>query len=74
MSGRALSGVLPILIIALLALNVHGADSEKLEPVLVIPSPRHDAGRHWEGETVTHTFEVKNGGTAELRILNVKPG
>ncbi len=44
------------------------------KPAMLIPSPRHDAGTHREGETVSHTFEVKNNGTEELRILNVKPG
>jgi hypothetical protein len=44
------------------------------KPVVEIPSPRHDAGTHWEGEVVSHSFEVKNTGSSELRILNVKPG
>ena len=50
------------------------ADSAAVKPVLEIPSPRHDAGAHWEGEVVSHTFQVKNSGSEELRILNVKPG
>lgn len=43
-------------------------------PALVIPSARHDAGQVWQGETVSHTFAVRNEGEAELRILQVKPG
>ena len=43
-------------------------------PSLEIPSPRHDAGTHWEGEVVSHTYQVKNTGSEELRILSVKPG
>jgi hypothetical protein len=50
------------------------ADSAAVKPVLEIPSPRHDAGAHWEGEVVSHTFQVKNTGSEELRILSVKPG
>ncbi len=63
-----------LFLIVLLGLTVAQAEDEKARPALVIPSPRHDAGSHWEGETVSHTFEVKNDGDAELRILNVKPG
>jgi len=50
------------------------ADVSEAKPVVEIPSPRHDAGTHWEGDIVTHNFEVKNTGSSELRILSVKPG
>jgi len=50
------------------------AVAPEAKPVVEIPSPRHDAGTHWEGEVVTHGFEVKNTGTSELRIISVKPG
>ncbi|MEJ2365443.1 MAG: hypothetical protein P8075_09400 [Deltaproteobacteria bacterium] len=50
------------------------ADTAKAKPVVEIPSPRYDAGSHWEGEVVTHAFKVKNTGSSELRILSVKPG
>jgi hypothetical protein len=50
------------------------AVAPEAKPVVEITSPRHDAGTHWEGEVVTHGFEVKNTGTSELRIISVKPG
>jgi hypothetical protein len=53
---------------------VSQADSPAAKPSLEIPSPRHDAGTHWEGEVVSHTYQVKNTGSEELRILSVKPG
>ena len=53
---------------------VSHADSSAARPILEIPSPRHDAGTHWEGEVVSHTYHVKNTGSEELRILSVKPG
>ena len=53
---------------------VSRAVAPEAKPVAEILSPRHDAGTHWEGEIVTHVFEVKNSGSSELRILNVKPG
>lgn len=74
MSRRAIIILLPVTLIALLGLMVSGAGAEEAKPALMISSPRHDAGNHWEGETVSHTFAVRNGGAAELRIFNVKPG
>jgi hypothetical protein len=53
---------------------VSQADSSAAKPVLEIPSPRYDAGTVWEGEKVANSFEVKNSGKEELRILSVKPG
>jgi len=50
------------------------AEAPEAKPVVEIPSPRHDAGTHWEGEVVTHDFKVKNTGSSELRIISVKPG
>jgi hypothetical protein len=44
------------------------------QPALEILSPRHDAGSHWEGEVVAHSFQVRNTGAGELRILRVRPG
>ena len=74
MSYRAIIIFLIITLVTLLGLSDSRADGEKASPALMLPSPRHDAGSCWEGDTVSHTFEVKNGGSAELRILNVKPG
>jgi len=44
------------------------------EPALVITSPSFDMGVVWEGDTISHAFEVKNEGKAELKILEVRPG
>ena len=54
--------------------SVFWADASAAKPVVEIPSPRHDAGTHWEGEVVSHAFEVRNSGDGELKILRVKPG
>ena len=62
-----------VLLVALSPLVSH-ADSSAARPILEIPSPRYDAGTHWEGEVVSHTYQVKNKGNDELRILSVKPG
>jgi hypothetical protein len=44
------------------------------EPALVIESPGFDVGAVWEGNPISHAFEVRNDGKAELKILEVKPG
>jgi len=50
----------------------HAASPEK--PRLSFDATTHDAGEVWEGEVVSHSFVVKNTGTAELTINKVKPG
>jgi hypothetical protein len=74
MSFRAIVFLLAISLITALFQAVPQADAAEARPALMIPSPRHDAGSHWEGESVTHTFEMSNTGSAELKILNVRPG
>jgi len=44
------------------------------QPHLVIAAPDYDAGELWESEDIIHTFIVRNTGTAQLDITNVKAG
>ncbi|HYA02809.1 MAG TPA: hypothetical protein VEI04_06820 [Syntrophobacteria bacterium] len=67
----------PVLLWALTGLGIvmgSQAFSQGGEPTLAIPSPTYDAGVVWEGETLSHSFEVRNEGKGELRILEVRPG
>ena len=48
--------------------------SEENQPTISFDNITYDAGDVWEGDTVSHTFTVKNTGTAVLNIKNVKPG
>ena len=48
--------------------------SEADQPTISFDNITYDAGDVWEGDTVSHTFTVKNTGTAVLNIKNVKPG
>ena len=48
--------------------------SSEEQPTISFDNITHDAGEVWEGDIVTHTFTVKNTGTAVLNIKNVKPG
>ena len=57
-----------------LALLVGRGDGAPGKPTLSIPEPTHHAGTVDEGTSFSHTFTVRNQGTAELRILDVKPG
>ena len=44
------------------------------QPRISFDATTHDAGEVWEGDVVSHSFVVKNTGTAELTINKVKPG
>ncbi len=43
-------------------------------PHIAIDAAEYDAGEIYEGETIVHSFTVKNTGTAELTIKDVKAG
>ncbi len=42
-------------------------------PVATPVQPSHDFGKIWTGEDLKHTFQIKNTGTAPLKITKVKP-
>jgi len=46
----------------------------KKQPQITIDATRHDAGEIYEGESIVHSFTVKNTGTTELNIKRVKAG
>ena len=54
--------------------STQGQPSEENQPTISFDNISYDAGDVWEGDTVSHTFVVKNTGTAVLNIKNVKPG
>ena len=43
-------------------------------PQISIESAQYDAGEVYEGDVIAHGFIVKNTGTAQLDITDVKPG
>ena len=51
-----------------------GKTSEENQPAISIEERMFDAGEVWEGDTVVHSFIVKNTGKGVLNISNVKPG
>ncbi len=44
------------------------------QPHITIDAPEYDAGEVWENEDIVHAFTVRNTGTAQLDITNVKAG
>ena len=44
------------------------------QPHLSIDPSSHNVGEIWEGDDIIHSFIVKNTGTAQLDIKNVKAG
>lgn len=49
-------------------------DSAQNQPRISFDSTSYDAGEVWEGDEVSHTFTVKNTGTAQLDISKVRTG
>jgi hypothetical protein len=47
---------------------------EEKAPRLIIRDGVFDGGTVNEGETIKHTFLIRNEGNAPLRIIDVKPG
>lgn len=44
------------------------------EPSAMIEQTRYEFGEIYEQKSYKHTFKIKNSGTGELRIDQVKPG
>jgi hypothetical protein len=44
------------------------------EPTALIENMRHDFGQIYEQKSFKHTFKVKNTGSGDLNIEQVKPG
>lgn len=42
-------------------------------PKIEFTESKHEFGKVWVGDKLEHTFQVRNTGDAELRILSVKP-
>jgi len=50
------------------------AAKEEKTPRLIIRDGVFDGGTVNEGETIKHTFLIRNEGSAPLQIIDVKPG
>ncbi len=52
----------------------HEKASAQNYPQISLESAQYDAGEVYEGDVIAHDFIVKNTGTAQLDISDVKPG
>ena len=48
--------------------------SSENQPQISLDSIHYDVGEAWEGDDIFHTFTVKNTGTAQLNIKDVRAG
>lgn len=64
---------LTLLIAFVLIPYLVAADDEKY-PTILIEETRYEFGTVYEKKAYKHAFKVKNSGTADLEIKEVKPG
>jgi len=62
------------LILAFWFCAANAAEKQTDVPIIDIESPTYEFEEISQGETVRHTFKVRNKGTAPLQIKGVKPG
>ena len=63
---------LALLIAFVLTTGLVAGDED--QPAILIEKMRHELGKVYEKKKFRHTFKVKNTGTANLEIEQVKPG
>ncbi len=66
-------GTLIVALAALVWLSLPFALGQEGQPKAVYPAAVHDFGTVERGDTLEHTFIVRNEGTAPLEIVSVKP-
>ncbi len=66
-------GTLIVALAALVWLSLPYAAGQDGQPKAVYPATEHDFGTVERGDTLEHTFIVRNEGTAPLEIVSVKP-
>lgn len=74
MNRREQSGVLILVVAAVVVGSLTAASADELQPSIFIPKMRHDFGRVFERDKFEYDFIVKNRGNADLVIESVKPG
>jgi glutathione peroxidase len=72
MKESIVKSILTVLFFAILSTAVF-AQTENPAPKIAMAQTEHEFGKVKEGDKATHTFKIKNEGTAELVIHNVSP-
>lgn len=76
MGSKRLTAILllAVLLTAFAAAAAFGQDQNKRAPKFFVHKTSIELGEYYEGEDITYTFTVRNNGSAELEIANVRPG
>lgn len=54
--------------------HAEGKNPLQQRPQITIDVPNYDVGEIYEGEKISHNFTIKNTGTTDLNIKDVKAG
>jgi len=74
MARAGKSGLFLCLVLAFWLGTASAVEQENTTPIIEIETPTYNFEEVSQGETVKHTFNVRNTGTAPLQIKGVKPG
>lgn len=66
--------ILVSVLIVILAASVCCAKKGDKAPSFYLPKKSVPVGEYIEGEDIKYTFKVRNSGSADLEIVNVRPG
>ncbi|MCK4235758.1 MAG: hypothetical protein KAX38_01480 [Candidatus Krumholzibacteria bacterium] len=66
--------LLGVLIVAMLSTSGYCGKNKKDLPEFFLPMKTVNVGEFIEGSDINYTFKIRNKGSGELQILNVRPG
>jgi hypothetical protein len=73
--GNRLKLIMVGALILLILSSVCNAGMKKQDPPkFFIRNRSFDVGNVYEGQDISHVYKVRNNGSGELHIINVKPG
>jgi hypothetical protein len=63
-----------VLILMVLSTACYAGNKDKDPPKFFVRDRTFDAGEVYEGQDINHVYKVRNNGSGELHIINVRPG
>lgn len=74
-TGNRLKSILiGVLIILILTAACNAGKKNQDPPKFFIRLRSVDVGEVYEGQDISHVYKVRNNGSGELHIINVRPG